>query len=111
MLIVKLETIGSDQTSKRTQGLLSAVQDQALCKQNYQKHIAGSEIDSRCRMCYKRSETTNHITSKYEALAKVECIETDNKAAEFVHWDICNDLGIKTADNWYEHQSDTVLCK
>ena len=43
-----------------------------------------------------------------EVLVKVEYIERHNKAAAFVHWNICNDLGIKTGDNWYEYQPDTV---
>ena len=44
-----------------TEGLLIAAQDQALYTRNYQKHIVGNEIDSRCRMCYKESETIDHI--------------------------------------------------
>ena len=75
------------------EGLLIAAQDQALYTRNYQKHIVGQEIDSRYRMCYKQSETIDHITS----------------AAAYVHWNICNDLGIKTSDKWYEHQPDTVI--
>ena len=91
-----------------TEGLLIAAQDQALYTRNYQKHIVGKEIDSRCRMCYKQSETIDHITSGCEVLAKSDYIERHNKAAAYVHWNICNDLGIKTSDKWYEHQPDTV---
>ena len=91
-----------------TEGLLIAAQDQALYTRNYQKHIVGKEIDSRCRMCYKQSETIDHITSGCEVLAKSDYIERHNKAAAYVHWNICNDLGIKTSDKWYEHQPGTV---
>ena len=91
-----------------TEGLLIAAQDQALYTRNYQKHIVGKEIDSRCRMCYKQSETIDHITSGCEVLAKSDYIERHNKAAAYVHWNICNDLGIKTSDKWYKHQPDTV---
>ena len=66
------------------------------------------KVDSRCRICYKQSETIDHIISGFEVLAKAEYIERHNKTAAFVHWNICNDLGIKTGDNWYEHQPDTV---
>ena len=108
MLIRRIQTIGLDQTSKEKQGLLTAAQDQALYTRNYQKNIVGNEIDSRCRMCYKQSETIDHIISGCEVLAKVEYIERHNKAAAFVHWNICNDQGTKTGDNWYEHQPDTI---
>ena len=48
-----------------TEGLLIAAQDQALYTRNYQKHIVGKEIDSRCRMCYKQSETIDHTQGGY----------------------------------------------
>ena len=59
-------------------------------------------------MCYKQSETIDHIKSGCEVLAKSDYIERYNKAAAHVHWNICNELGIKTSDKWYEHQPDTV---
>ena len=67
-----------------------------------------SDIGSRCRMGYKQSETIDHIASRCEVLAKIEYIERHNKAAANIHWKICNDLQIKTSDNWYEHQPETV---
>ena len=91
-----------------TEGLLIAAQDQALYTRNYQKHIVGKEIDSRCRMCYKESETIDHIISGCEVLAKAEYVDRHNKAAAYLHWNICNDLGIRTSDKWYDHQPDTV---
>ena len=41
------------------------------------------------------------VRNNCEALAKVEYIERHNKAAAFVHRNICNDLEIKTGDNWH----------
>ena len=58
--------------------------------------------------CSKESETIDYITSGCEALVKAEYIDRHNKAAAYLHWNICNDLGIMTSDNWYEHQPDTV---
>ena len=91
-----------------TEGLLIAAQDQALYTRNYQQHIVGNEIGSRCRMCYKESEIIDNITSGCEVLAKAEYIDSHNKAAAYLHWNICNDLGIMTSDKWYENQPDTV---
>lgn len=43
---------------------------------------------------------------EYNILA--EYIDRHNKAAAYLHWKICDDLGIRTSDNCYEHQPDTV---
>ena len=61
-------------------------------------------------MCYKESETIDHIASGCEVLAKakVEYSNTHNRAAVYLHPNICNDLEIKTSDNWNEHQAHTV---
>ena len=68
-----------------------------------------NEIDSRCRMCYKEPETIDHITSGCEVLANAEYIDRHKKAAAYLLWNICNDLRIRTSDNWHEHQLNTVL--
>ena len=91
-----------------TEGLLIAAQDQVLYTRNYQKNIVGKEIDSRYRMCYKQSETIDHIALGCEVLAKSDYIDRHNKAAAYIHWNICNDLGVKTSEKWYEHKPDTV---
>ena len=59
-------------------------------------------------MCYKESETIDHIISGCEVLAKAEYVDRHNKAAAYLHWNICNDLEIRTSDKWYDHQPDTV---
>ena len=55
----------------------------------------------------QESETIDHITSGCEALAKAEYIGRNNKSAAYTHWNICNDIGIRTSSNWYEQQPDT----
>ncbi len=39
---------------------------------------------------------------------KTDYIQWQNKAANYLHWKICREYKIKTADRWCEHQPDTV---
>ena len=92
-----------------TEGLLTAAQDQSLNTRNYQRYIIGQQIDSKCRMCADKEETIDHIVSGCEILAKTEYLERHNKAARYLHWNICKDLGIEVKDQWYKHEPETVI--
>ena len=60
-------------------------------------------------MCYKQPETIDHIASGCEVLAKLYYIERHNNAAAYVHWNICNDLEVKTSEKWYEHKPENAI--
>ena len=90
-----------------TEGLFITAQDRLFIREIVKK-IVGNKIYSRFRMCYKGSETIDHIASGFEVLVDAEYIIRHYKAAAYLHWNTCNDLGIRTSENWYEHQPDTV---
>ena len=92
-----------------TEGLLVAVQDQAINTKNYQKVICGQQVESKCRMCSQHNETVDHIVSGCEVLAKTEYISRHNNAAAYLHWSICKDHDIEITDKWYEHEPETVM--
>ena len=91
-----------------TEGLLVADQDQALNTRDYQKVICGQKVESKCRMCSQYEETVDHILSGCEVLAKTEYISRHDKAAAYLHWNICQDHDIEVTDKWYEHKPESV---
>lgn len=91
-----------------TEGLLVPAQDQALNTRNYQKVICGQKVESKCRMCSQYEETVDHIVSGCEVLAKTEYISRHDKAAAYLHWNICQDHDIEVIDKWYEHKPESV---
>ena len=59
-------------------------------------------------MCSQHEETVDHIVSGSEVLAKTEYISRHNKAAAYLHWNICQDHDIQVTDKWYEHKPESV---
>ena len=60
---------------------------------------------------YDRSKAKNSMTknvSGCEVLAKTEYISRHDKAAAYVHWNICQDHDVKVIDKWYEHKPESV---
>ena len=59
-------------------------------------------------MCSQYEETVDHIVSGCEVLAKTEYISRHDKAAAYLHWNICQDHDIAVIDKWYEHKPESV---
>ena len=91
-----------------TEGLIIAAQDQSLATRSYHHRIMKDGTDPQCRICGKYEETVNHIISGCPELAKTEYIHRHDKAASYLHWEICKEYKIKTAEKWYEHQPKTI---
>ena len=98
----------SSNLNGETEGLLVAAQGEALNTRNYQKVIYGQKAESKCRMCSQHEETVDHIVSVYEVLAKTEYVSRHNKAAVYLHWNVCQDHDIEVIDKWYEHKPKSV---
>ena len=91
-----------------TECLIIAAQDQSLATRSYHHRIMKDGTDPQCRICGKYEETINHIISGCPELAKTEYIHRHDKAASYLHWEICKEYKIKTAEKWYEHQPKTI---
>ena len=52
----------------------------------------------------------DHIVSGCEVLAKTEYISSRDRAAAYLHWNICQDHDIEVIDKWYEHKPESVTC-
>ena len=44
-------------------------------------------------------------------LAKTEYLHRHDKAASYLHWNICKELNINAEEKWYEHEPQTVTEK
>ena len=54
---------------------ICVTQDHCLLHtRSYSKHVLHDNIDNKCRLCYHKSETLDHLLSSCEALAKSEYI-------------------------------------
>ena len=86
-----------------TEALLCAAQEQAI-RTNYMKyHIDKTSESPLCRLCGKKGENVQHITSGCEKLAQKEYKRQHNNVTKKVHWDICKKNGLEHSEKWYEH--------
>ena len=60
------------------------------------------------RQINKSQETIDHIVSGCPELAKTEYIHRHNSVAAYIHWKICKEYELQTADKLYEHDPKTV---
>ena len=91
-----------------TEGLINVTQDQSLANRSHHQRIIKDGTDPQSKLCGKYEKTIDHIIAGCPELAKTEYIHRHNKAAAYLHWKICREYKIKTADKWYEHQPNTV---
>ena len=91
----------------KTEGLITAAQDQALNTRYYSKHITKQGTTDRCRMYHTQPETVEHIISGCQTLAADEYLNRHNQVAAQLHLDICMHYGIKVeAECWYQHKPE-----
>ena len=92
-----------------TEALLCAAQEQAI-KTNYIKYHIDKTSDSPiCRLCGKKDESVQHITSGCETLAQREYKRRHDNVAKKVHWDICKKNGLEHREKWYEHAPEGAV--
>ena len=92
-----------------TEALLCAAQEQAI-RTNYIKyHIDKTSDSPMCRLCGKKGESVQHITSGCETLAQKEYKRRYNNVAKKVHWDICKKNGLEHSEKWYEHAPEGTV--
>ena len=66
-------------------------------------HIDKTSECPLCRMCGKKGESVQHITSGCEKLAQKEYKRRHDNVAKKVHWDICKKNRLEHSEKWYEH--------
>lgn len=106
--------LSSGELFPETEGFMIAIQDQVISTKNYLKHIIKdpNTQDDRCRMCGKRPETIQHLTSACEKLAQTEYLQRHNRVAAIVHQQISQNLNLITHSNpcpYYKYEPAPVL--
>ena len=86
---------------KETEGLILAVQEQALRRNTIKYNIDKMSETSLCRMCGDTTEMVEHIASGCKKIAQNECHKHHDKVALRVHWKICRKHGIDCSNKWY----------
>ncbi|XP_074608050.1 uncharacterized protein LOC141860765 [Acropora palmata] len=92
-----------------TEGFIIAAQDQAIKTNYYRRNILNDGTDPMCGYaCGQYQETIDHIVAGCPELAKTEYLHRHDKAASYLHWNICKELNINVEEKWYEHEPQTV---
>ena len=106
---VKLEMAEKGDLKIQTESLLCAAQKQAL-RTNYLKFYIDKTANSPlCRMCGNKGETVQHIICECEKLAQKEYKRRHDNVARRLHWDLCEENGLKCNLKWCEHEPDSVV--
>ena len=82
----------------RTEALLCAAQEQAISTNHMKYHINKTSESPPCRLCGKKGESVQHITSGCEKLAQKEYKRRHNNVAKKVHWDICKKIRLEHSE-------------
>ena len=64
-----------------------------------------------CRICGQFRESIDHIVAGCPQLTKTEYLHRRNKAATYLHWNLCNEMNIDTNEKWCKHEPQTVTEK
>ena len=88
--------------------MIMAAQDQVLRTRCIQRAIDGTNISPKCRKCYPKDETINHIASECPALAQNQYKKRHDTVARAVAWNLCKKYQMPCTNKWYEHQPQPV---
>ena len=62
-----------------------------------------------CRLCGKKDESVQHITSGCEKLTQKEYKRRHGNVAKKVHWDICKKNKLEHIEKWQKHASEGAV--
>ena len=91
----------------KTAGLKSEREGFIIAAQDRSK-ILKDGTDPACRICGQFQETIDHVVAGCPELAKTEYLRRHNRAATYLHWNLCKEFNINTKEKWYEHEPQTV---
>ena len=94
---------------KEREGLIFAVQEQALRTNWIRESIDGQEVSEKCRMCGERDESITHLIAECKKLAQKEYKQRHDNIARIVHLELCQKFGLVDEVKWYSHKPAGVL--
>ena len=92
-----------------TEGLVVAVQDQALRTRYYERNVLHQDVSPTCHLCSVGLQTVDHIMAGCSALAPMDYTDRHNQVTSIIHWDICRHLGVPVKSRWYRHHPDMLV--
>ena len=92
---------------RETEGLLTAVQDQALRTNSIKNRIDKEDVSPMCWLCGEREETISHVTA--ECKKKEYKIWRQDKVGQAIHWKLCQTFSLPCKDKWYDHAPEGVM--
>ena len=94
---------------KETEGLIFAVQVQALRMNWIRKNIDSQEVSEKCRICGERDESITHLSAECKKLAQKEYKQRHDNTARIVHLELCQKFGLIGEVKWYNHKPGSVV--
>ena len=64
---------------------------------------------SLCRLCRRKGEKDEHITSAWEKLAQKEYKRWHDNASKKDHWDVCKKNKLEHSEKWYKHAPEGAV--
>ena len=89
--------------------LIIAAQGQAPNSHYHQKNIMKQRIDSTCRISYRAEEHKKHIVTGCITLVPSEYTKGHNKVGGYIHWTICEHMGLQVTNKCYKCISERVI--
>ena len=100
--------IRTGELKKETEGLIFAVQDQALRTNAVKARIENQNISSKCRTCGSHDETVQNILCSCPKLAQTEYKKRRDVVGRVIHRELCKECGVECSDKWYEHSPKSI---
>ena len=72
-------------------------------------HIDKTSESPLCRLCGKKGESVQHITSGCEKLAQNEYKRRHDNVAKKAYWDICKKNRLEHSGKWYEYAHEGAV--
>ena len=94
---------------KEIEGLIFAVQEQALRTNWIRKNIDGQEVSELCRVCGKRDESIDHLIAECKKLDQREYKQRHDNIARILHLELCQKFGLVGEAKWYNHKPASVV--
>jgi len=93
-----------------TEGLILAIQDQAIATRFYRQLFSGAVgQDGVCRMCRQETETVYHIIGSCSACASTHYVHRHNRVVRYVHWLLCRRYGVPDTPRCYQAHRLTAV--
>jgi len=91
-----------------TESLMTVAPNQALSKCYHQRNIIKQPTD-RYRMCCKAEDHTKHAVVRCTTFAPSAYTNRHSKAAGYIHWPVCEHVGLQVTGRDCEHVSEMVM--